>query len=192
MEKIYNKKNIIAGVINRPPNTDNNVFNDKLDNILDTIIKEGKLCYIMGDYNINILNSEIHQGTNEFVNMMSSYAFVSLISRPTRVTAYTATLIDNIFTNDIVDFGYSINGVLVSDISDHYPVFHINHECKLNECETFMYRKVYSKTNRHFLLHSNTSIGMKCMVHVTLNPLSMCFIIVLLDYSISTFKLYVS
>ena len=86
----------------------------------------------MGDYNINILNSETHQGSNEFVNMMSSYAFVPLISRPARVTADTATLIDNIFTNNIVNFGYSLNGVLVSDISDHYPVFHINRECKLH------------------------------------------------------------
>ena len=147
-----NKKNIILGVIYRPPNTDINVFNDKLDNILDTINKEGKLCYIMGDYNINILNSKTHQGTNEFVNMMSSYAFVPLISRPTRVTADSATLIDNIFTNDIVNFGYSLNGVLVSDISDHYPVFHINRECKLNECETFMYRRVYNQQNKQAFL----------------------------------------
>ena len=116
----------------RPTKTDINVFNDKLDNISDTINKEGKLCYIMRDYNINILSSETHQGINEFVNMMSRYAFVPLISRPTRVTADTATLIDNIFTNDFVNFGYLLNGVLVSDISDHYPVFHINRECKLN------------------------------------------------------------
>ena len=124
-------KNLKLGVTYRT-NTDINVFNDKLDNILDTINKEGKLCYIMRDYNINILNSETHQGINEFVNMMSRYAFVPLISRPTRVTADTATLIDNIFTNDIVNFGYLLNGVLVSDISDHYPVFHINCECKFN------------------------------------------------------------
>ena len=39
---MHNKKNIIVGVIYRPTNTDNNVFNDKLDNILDTINKEGK------------------------------------------------------------------------------------------------------------------------------------------------------
>ena len=41
-KQMHNKKNIIVGVIYRPTNTDNNVFNDKLDNILDTINKEGK------------------------------------------------------------------------------------------------------------------------------------------------------
>ena len=67
---------------------------------MDVIKKENKLCYMMGDYNINILNYDVHAPTGEFVDTMSSYAFVPLINRPTRVTAASATLIDNIFTNN--------------------------------------------------------------------------------------------
>ena len=49
--------------------------------------------------------------------------FFPLIDKQTRVTCKTATLIDNIITNT---FDYPVNsGILYSDISDHFPVFHI-------------------------------------------------------------------
>ena len=47
----------------------------------------------------------------------------SLPSRPTRVTYNTATLVDNIFTNSSRN---SFNGIILSDISDHFPIFCIN------------------------------------------------------------------
>ena len=65
----------------------------------------------MGDFNINILNSQSHQPTNEFINLMLSNSLYPLISKPTRITSSTATLIDNIFTNNLEQkFGF-INGV---------------------------------------------------------------------------------
>ena len=47
--------------------------------------------------------------------------FHLLISRPTRIASYTATLIDNIFTNNIDNFMTS--GLLFNDLSDHLPIF---------------------------------------------------------------------
>ncbi len=47
---------------------------------------------------------------------------VPCITRPTRVTNSSATLIDNIY----VTAGFSkeaFSGILLSDISDHFPVF---------------------------------------------------------------------
>ena len=43
---------------------------------------------------------------------------------PTRITAHSATLIDNIFTNCLGS--QHINGLLFQDISDHLPIFAIN------------------------------------------------------------------
>ena len=83
----------------RPPNTDIKLFNDNLEAILDTIKKENKTCYIMGDFNINILNHDTNIPTSEFVDTMFSYGYLPLINRPTRVCSTTATLIDNIYTN---------------------------------------------------------------------------------------------
>ena len=47
--------------------------------------------------------------------------FIPIITRPTRLTAHTATLIDNIFTNCLT---HNItNGIIINDISDHLPIF---------------------------------------------------------------------
>ena len=47
--------------------------------------------------------------------------FVPLINRPTRITAHSATLIDNIFTNHFTP--RVLKGIVISDLSDHLPVF---------------------------------------------------------------------
>lgn len=56
-----------------------------------------------------------------FLNIMYSKMFFPLITRPTIITSYTATLLDNIFINSLDSFCAS--GVLFSDVSDHLPVF---------------------------------------------------------------------
>ena len=69
----------------------------------------------MGDYNTNLLNYESHDQTATFIGMLYSYAFVPLINRPTRVTSSSATLIDNIFTNNHNALVKSYQGILVTD-----------------------------------------------------------------------------
>ena len=46
-----------------------------------------------------------------------------MTTKPRRMTAHSATLIDNIFTNNTTV--YSKNGLIISDISDHLPIFSI-------------------------------------------------------------------
>ena len=46
-----------------------------------------------------------------------------MITKPTRITAHSAMLIDNIFTNNTAVS--SKNGLIISDISDHLPIFPI-------------------------------------------------------------------
>ena len=75
----------------------------------------------MGDFNLNLLNCENHKLTNEFLDIMYSNMFFPLITRPTRITSYTATLIDNIFTNNLDNCIFS--GLFFTDISDHLPIF---------------------------------------------------------------------
>ena len=48
-----------------------------------------------------------------------------LISKPTRITSSTATLIDKIFTNNLE---HSMNsGILYTDLSNHLPIFQVTH-----------------------------------------------------------------
>ena len=95
-----NSKNIIVGCIYKPPDTSVSDFNNSINNILSTISFENKLTYLMGDFNINILNTESHQPTEDFINLMTSNCLYPLISKPTRITHSTATLIDNIITDN--------------------------------------------------------------------------------------------
>ena len=50
-------KNMIVGCLYRPPDASLNDFNRSVEDILSAISFENKLPYIMGDFDINILNS---------------------------------------------------------------------------------------------------------------------------------------
>ena len=91
----------------------------------------------MGDYNINILNYESNSTTAKFIDTMYAFTFLSLINRLTRITQCSATLIDNIFTNNLCHNDCCFQGILVNDVSDHFPVFYMNHGCAVqvpDEC----------------------------------------------------------
>ena len=118
-------RDLILGIVYRPPNQDLNTFNETLTNILDRAQTERKLIQIMGDFNVNILNSNGHLASSEFLDVMHSHSLLPLITKPTRITSSTATLIDNIFSNNITD-ARVFDGLIYTDISDHLPIFSIN------------------------------------------------------------------
>ena len=57
--------------------------------------------YICGDFNIDLLKYKIHQNTSRFVDMIFSLGLFPLITKPSRITQHSRTLIDNIITNNI-------------------------------------------------------------------------------------------
>ena len=70
-------------------------------NILQTLKAENKKNYIMGDFDINLLNYDHNAETRYYVDTMYSNAFLPLITKPTRITPTSATLIANIYSNNI-------------------------------------------------------------------------------------------
>ena len=118
---------IHVGIIYRTPDADVRNFCDYLVNILESLKPHNQSCYIMGDYNIDLLKHSTHNPTSEFLDLMFSNSFIPLINKPTRVTQKTATLIDNIFTNIYIykNENKYLTGILTTDISDHYIIFHI-------------------------------------------------------------------
>ena len=117
-------KNIIIGTIYRPPKNRFNKFENDLKTILTKLDKCNKPCYIMGDFNIDLLKYNYCNFSTEFFNQFSSSGYTPLISKPTRIAKSTATLIDNIFTNNLSKTEH-LNGILLNDISDHFPIFTI-------------------------------------------------------------------
>ena len=79
----------------------------------------------MGDLNIDFLKSDDHKSTGALLDVLYSYNVFPLITKPTRVTEKTATLIDHIWTNNFdVDTNH-IQGILCTSMTDHYAIFHI-------------------------------------------------------------------
>ena len=118
------KSNIIVGVIYRHPSMDLADFNSNyLNKLLENISKEQKSVFLLGDFNVNLLNYNEHNQTIEFLDSLASNSFIPLILQPTRITSHSNTLIDNIFSNVIgPDI---ISGNLTATISDHLPQFAI-------------------------------------------------------------------
>ena len=59
--------------------------------------------------------------SSDFMEIFTAYGFFPMISLPTRLTDTTATLIDNIWTNNVA--AESGSGLVTVRISDHLPVF---------------------------------------------------------------------
>ena len=107
------------------PNSSVDVFNERINDILNVIQKENKLIYVMGDLNIDLLKSDVHKSTSSLLDVLYSYNVLPVITKPTRVTESTATLIDHILTNNFDIDASHHQGILCSSISDHYAIFHV-------------------------------------------------------------------
>ena len=75
----------------------------------------------MGDFNINLLDYSITPPVENFLNLIISRNYYPVITRPTRVTPISCTLIDNIFCNRIDEI--ESTGVITTNISYQYPIF---------------------------------------------------------------------
>ena len=96
------KGNIVVGCIYKHPTMDVLDFkNNYLGQIFESVSKERKQVFLLGDFNINLLNYNCHQPTNDFLDSLASNSFIPYILHPTRITSHSKTLIDNIFSNFI-------------------------------------------------------------------------------------------
>ena len=72
----------------------------------------------------------IRRTPTDYISSVLSYGCIPYITRPTRITEYTATLIDHIFLRlPVRKMKTPVNsGVLFNDITDHLPVFLLPHD----------------------------------------------------------------
>ena len=111
--------NIVIGIIYRMPNSSVDVFNDRIADVMNVIQKEQKLCYLMGDLNIDFLKAGDHRATGELLDALYCNNVFPLITKPMRVTNTTATLIDHILRNNFDNDTMHIQGI------HHVPQFQI-------------------------------------------------------------------
>ena len=93
--------------------------------------------------NIDLLKHHAHQQTGRYLDMLFSHDLLPVITKPTRITSHTATLIDHIYTNTVNSL---VSGILTIDISDHLPVFCMT-DIKVKKQKQKMYFRDYSTFN---------------------------------------------
>ena len=115
-------KNIIVGCIYRHPSLNPTEFVDiHIQELLQKMSKEGKTIVLLGDFNIDLLKYDTNKDSTAFLDLMYTNFLLPYVTTPTQVTSHSETLIDNIFSNKIVDD--LISGNIITTISDHYGQF---------------------------------------------------------------------
>lgn len=107
------KHKIYVIVMYRTPDSDVKEFIHRLELMLYKIYNKKYLYVICGDININFFENSVHKQC--LLNLLASYNIVHHVEEATRITKYSSTCIDNIFSN------CSIEDVRVynSYLSDH-------------------------------------------------------------------------
>ena len=113
------------GLVYRPPNSDITEFSNAMHSIIDKVAS--KPCYIMGDYNLDLLKHEIHHPTENFLDIMYANYFIPLRNRPTRINKESSTLIDNAVYSQIIIMSTIIKWMeywkLISRIIISFPIY---------------------------------------------------------------------
>ena len=115
------QKNIVIRCVYRHLKGNRDLFHIVLKKQLEQLNTKGHEVLVLGDLDENLLKYNEDKQTSEYLDMLLSLGFMPIITKPTRITDHTATLIDHIYTNTPEKLIKS--GLCLADISDHLPVF---------------------------------------------------------------------
>ena len=119
--KLRSQATCIISSMYRPPNVDIQTFQTCYNSLVCEMKKLRPKAIVIGlDHNLDFLKSDCHSGTNQFIQHNLDANLVPTITRPTRITKSSATLIDNILVSQSLCGNYD-SGILIDDISDHMP-----------------------------------------------------------------------
>ena len=84
----------------RPPSSTIDWIN-KFENNLEKAISDNREIIILGDFNFNLLTEhQTDSATKSWIRMINAFNFQQLITKPTRVTNISETLIDHVYSNN--------------------------------------------------------------------------------------------
>ena len=115
------KDSIYLCTIYRPPNCSEKEFLKSYKKQLNKLSPHQVSRLVIGiDHNLDLIKQDKHKPTHEFIEMNLDHQLIPTITKPTRITRSTATLLDNIIVGK--NFQMSMDpSIILSDISDHYP-----------------------------------------------------------------------
>ena len=115
------KRNIILISLYRPPNTPVKAFLTDYYKLVHNPNQLKNCDVVIGmDHNLDFLKSSWHMDTQKFIEFNLDSNLLPCITRPTRITKSTATLIDNVLISKHLQ-GKQDSKTIITDISDHLP-----------------------------------------------------------------------
>ena len=112
---------ILLCALYRPPNSSDKDFLKNYSRLLKKFTPQQLNRLIIGlDHNLDLIKHDKHRITNDFIELNLEHQLLPTITKPTRITRSTATLIDNIIIGKDFQADYEPS-IVVSDISDHLP-----------------------------------------------------------------------
>ena len=112
------RKKVIIGEIFRSLSVSVSSFMDILSEKLQLLEKQNHDVVLMGDFNINLVQP-LTSSANDLLMLTSGSTLSPSITIPTRVAENTHSLIDSTFST----LSPLSASVIVSDMSDHFPLF---------------------------------------------------------------------
>ena len=115
-------KNIVVGSLYRSPNSSDSALLEHIEYVVAKVKlgKNHKQLIFGMDHNFDFLKCNQHRPTKRFLDMMMNLNMFPAITRPTRITSNSATLIDNVFISELLQRKFD-SGLIVDNISDHLP-----------------------------------------------------------------------
>ena len=146
------KKAVVASIYrpgtNHPTLSQSDQFTQSME-LLANLLNDLSSCYeemfIFGDFNVDVLKYNTCKMASEYVDLLFSFGLLQTVSKPTRCTYNTATLIDH---SIIMPNSYSVENILlVNKISDHFPVLLSLHAPKKRKVEKEFTSRNFSDAN---------------------------------------------
>ena len=91
------------------------------------------------DHNMDLLKSHEHCRTQQFLDTLLNNDLIPTITRPTRITKTSATLIDNVFISKILQQSFD-SMILIEEISDHLPSLVLMKQTKLRNKDPLCFK----------------------------------------------------
>ena len=160
------EKNIVIGCLYRHPTKDCAILHNALKEQLSNLNNKSKEVFVLGDININLLNYNRDNQTSDYLDMLLDLGFTPLITKATRITDHTATLIDHIYTN--VPQKITKAGICLADITDHLPVY-CTIRNRLPLCQETKYFRDFSHFDKDLFLNDLENIDFNQLINEDVN-----------------------
>jgi len=133
-----------------------------LNNIIKFINPNKNDLFLFGDINIDFMEVNSHPETDEYLNMLFSHGLLPIVTKPTRITSHTATLIDHIYINSSIS--HITYGIATIDISDHLPVFCIP-KSQIERTNTRRYYRDFSSFHKESFILDISQLDWSLLLH---------------------------